>query len=221
MGRASAPLFTILNCPVARCQAMHGFEVEGHGSRFGVARQAGLSLVELLVSLVIGLVVALGAGQLYLSGFLNFRQVQLLGDKQSALMFAAETLVRDIRRANDVDKAMVGGMAKLRVRVDNRGDLSSAGCPPGDEVTKDYWVEEDGGENVLKVSTSCGAVGPFSEPIVSGFSSGGFSFSQDASVNAVWVLNFELLSSVETPGLSDSYEFRAVNRTLAIQAFGS
>lgn len=183
----------------------------------GTSSQMGFSLVELLVALVIGLIIILGAGQLFLTGFLNFRQVQLLGDKQSALTFASETLVRDIRRAKDVSE-FVGsdGTAKLRMMVANRGDV--AGCSVDDIVAKDYWVEEDGGENVLKVSTSCGTVGPFSEPIVSGFASEGFSFSQDASVDAVWVLTFDLLSNAESQDDFDSYEFRAVNRTTAMQA---
>ena len=79
---------------------MHTFE-KAFLSRGFCPLQKGFSLVELMVALIIGLVIILGAGQLFLTGFINFRQVQLLGEKQSALTYATETLVRDIRRARD------------------------------------------------------------------------------------------------------------------------
>lgn len=69
-------------------------------NRQGVCRQRGFSLVELLVALAIGLIVALGAGQLFLVGLKNFRQVELIGNRQTTFMFAADMLIRDIRRAD-------------------------------------------------------------------------------------------------------------------------
>ncbi|WP_438584008.1 PilW family protein, partial [Billgrantia desiderata] len=66
-------------------------------------RQAGFTLIELMVALVIGLIIILGAGQLFLMGFQTFRQIELLSNKQAALTFATETLIRDIRRASDIN----------------------------------------------------------------------------------------------------------------------
>lgn len=76
-------------------------------------RQGGFSLVELMVALLIGLVIILGAGQLFLVGFQNFRKIEELSDKQAAITFIADTLLRDIRRA----------------------DLSSSLCYPGDDLS--------------------------------------------------------------------------------------
>ncbi|WP_163558322.1 prepilin-type N-terminal cleavage/methylation domain-containing protein [Halomonas sp. NO4] len=69
------------------------------------AKQGGFSLVELMVALLIGLVIILGAGQFFLTGFQNFRKVEELADKQAALTFAADVLLREIRRGDyDSDK---------------------------------------------------------------------------------------------------------------------
>ncbi|WP_444676732.1 PilW family protein [Halomonas sp. E19] len=62
--------------------------------------QAGFTLVELMVALVIGLIIILGAGQLFLMGFQTFRDIEELSKKQAALTFVTETLIRDVRRAN-------------------------------------------------------------------------------------------------------------------------
>lgn len=177
------------------------------------SRQSGFSLIELMVALIIGLVIILGAGQLFLTGVVSFRQVQLLGDKQSALIFASETLVRDIRRA----KSIIDDSGTLEVEVANREDV--AACDPEGNVVKRYWVEADGGENVLKVSLECPALaGPVEEPLVSGFAANGFTFLQNPAVAAEWVLTFDLLSSADNAGAIDSYTFRAVNRTLAVES---
>ncbi|SRR5690554_5680905 len=183
----------------------------------GLVGQKGFSLVELLVALVIGLIIILGAGQLFLTGFLNFRQVQLLGDKQSALTFATETLVRDIRRAK-ID-TITFDSGELQLEVANRNDVLA--CNPGDPVTKTYWVREADGENVMQVRMDCdGLSDPINEPIAGGFSASGFS-AQPGAVDGVWLLTFELLSNARNSTDSESIVFRAVNRTTAMQSFGS
>ncbi|MCG7601900.1 prepilin-type N-terminal cleavage/methylation domain-containing protein [Halomonas sp. McH1-25] len=64
------------------------------------ASNAGFTLVELMVALLIGLLIMLGAGQLYLTGFQNFKDIEALSDRQAALTYAADMLIRDIRRAD-------------------------------------------------------------------------------------------------------------------------
>ena len=61
-------------------------------------RQRGSSLIELMVAMVIGLVIILGASQLFMSGLQNFRQAEMLGDKQAALTFVTDVIMRQIRR---------------------------------------------------------------------------------------------------------------------------
>ncbi|MBZ5488707.1 prepilin-type N-terminal cleavage/methylation domain-containing protein [Halomonas aquamarina] len=58
---------------------------------------AGFTLVEMMVALVIGSVIILGAGQLVLSLFTTFERVETLSRQQEALIFATQALTRDIR----------------------------------------------------------------------------------------------------------------------------
>ncbi|MDP3535341.1 MAG: prepilin-type N-terminal cleavage/methylation domain-containing protein [Halomonas sp.] len=64
-------------------------------------QQKGFTLVEVLVAMVIGLVVILGSGQLFLATLSTFRQVDELGRKQDAVVFAAHTLAASYRRGED------------------------------------------------------------------------------------------------------------------------
>lgn len=183
--------------------------------RPGTRGQGGFSLVELMVALVIGLIIILGAGQLFLTGFFNFRQVQLLGEKQSALTYATETVVRDIRRAKEISVDVNG----LLLTVANRGDMADTTCGIGSDVVKRYAVKTDGGEHSLKVSVGCGAEAAAMQPIASGFHPDGFSASETSS--GVWQLTFNLLSDSRDSSQRDVIIFHAVNRTAAMQNFGS
>src|SRR5690554_2311321 len=61
-------------------------------------RNDGFSLVELMVAMVIGLLIILGAGQLFLTVFQTNRQVEVLSEKQAAINFLTEELIREVRR---------------------------------------------------------------------------------------------------------------------------
>lgn len=61
--------------------------------------QRGFTLTELLVAMVIGSVVILGAGQLFLSAVQVFRQIDTLGRQQEALIYTASTIA-DILRSH-------------------------------------------------------------------------------------------------------------------------
>ncbi len=61
-------------------------------------RSEGFTLVEVMVAMVIGTVIILGAGQLVLSTFTTFERVDTLSRQQEALIFASQALTEDIRR---------------------------------------------------------------------------------------------------------------------------
>lgn len=65
--------------------------------------QRGFTLTELLVAMAIGMVIILGAGQLFLSTFHTFRQVDALGRQQEALIYTATTVASTLRRSGSVD----------------------------------------------------------------------------------------------------------------------
>jgi prepilin-type N-terminal cleavage/methylation domain-containing protein len=178
-------------------------------------RNSGFSLVELMVAMVIGLIIILGAGQLFLTVFQTNRQVETLSEKQAAVNFAVETLLRDIRRANpgsiDFDNN------SLELAVSNRGDL--AGCFAGQAVVKTYFLS--GGD--FRLSQDCGVSRSGPDTLVSAFNPDGPNdgFHVEAgNVDGVWVVFFDLIAT-DGGSESDEFIFHAVNRTAAVTSSGS
>ncbi|MFI0474384.1 prepilin-type cleavage/methylation domain-containing protein [Halomonas sp. HMF6819] len=60
--------------------------------------QRGLTLVDALVAVVLSSAVVIGAGQLLLSSFHTFEQVDRLGRQQQTLIYTATTMVDRLRR---------------------------------------------------------------------------------------------------------------------------
>lgn len=63
-------------------------------------RQKGFTLVELMVAMAIGTVIILGAGQLFLTTFQTFQNVDKVSRKQEALIFATSLLTEAGRKGN-------------------------------------------------------------------------------------------------------------------------
>ncbi|QTP60504.1 prepilin-type N-terminal cleavage/methylation domain-containing protein [Billgrantia antri] len=189
--------------------------------------QSGFTLVELMVAMVIGLIIVLGAGQLFLMGFQTFRQTELLGNKQAALTFATETLIRDIRRAN-VDPvsgpeiSFSDASGELRIEFANNGDTGE--CSDGSMVVRVYRLSSTAVSASegwsLNMGQKCGTdpSGSDFEPLVTGFADGGF--GRDAGGtdegNGIWVITFALLKNRDDATETDDFAFRAVNRNAAI-----
>lgn len=85
---------------------------------------AGLSLVELLVAIAIGLVVVAGVVQVYLSARQAYRATEALARVQEAGRFAISALMRDIRMAGYSGCADPGGIPVNNI-VDLDGDGSA------------------------------------------------------------------------------------------------
>lgn len=60
--------------------------------------QSGFTLLELMVAMAIGTVIILGAGQLFLTTFQTFKEVDKVSRKQENLMFIAQSITREIRQ---------------------------------------------------------------------------------------------------------------------------
>ncbi|MCG6659490.1 prepilin-type N-terminal cleavage/methylation domain-containing protein [Halomonas campisalis] len=148
----------------------------------------GFSLVELMVALLIGLVIILGAGQLFLTGFQNFRKIEELSDKQAALTFAAEILIRDIRRA-ELSVTCNSVPAQLSVYVDEE-------CR--------YYDLHDGGE---AVSLRLNVDGNGWEPVADGFKNTDQFQSED---DGFFTITFRL------DGEMEDVVFHTMNRTKAV-----
>ncbi len=114
-------------------------------------KHSGFSLVELMVAMVIGLVIILGAGQLFLNGFQSFRQVEALGDKQAALTFVSDVLVREIRRGDfDPDR--------YEFRSAEDGESCTLFDTVDDQPIVDGFSDESGCSGKLNVTPDAGGV---------------------------------------------------------------
>ena len=151
---------------------------------------SGFSLVELMVSMVVGLIIILGAGQLFLNGFQSFRQVEMLGNKQAVLTFASDILMRDVRRSENLPFVSQGG-DELTVIVDGESKRYYL-----DELDSDWsiYVQVDGGSP---------------QPIVGGFSDASAFQVNEVSTGLVEV-TFDLVGE---PG---NIVFHVMNRTEAV-----
>lgn len=195
-------------------------------------RNSGFSLVELMVAMVIGLIIILGAGQLFLTVFQTNRQVEMLSEKQAAVNFAVETLLRDIRRADQSvnliswEKPVSWDREVLSLTVPNRGDIALP-CAPGDPVKKVYRLS---GEQVsdregwaLEMGQAC-SDDPINDndysQIVTSLEEDGFSVDGVDADAGVWLVTLTLMPTGQG-GTEDQLIFHAVNRTAAVTSSGS
>jgi len=177
---------------------------------------------------VISLIIVLGAGQLFLTVFQTNRQVEMLSEKQAAVNFAVETLLRDIRRADQSvnliswEKPDSWDREVLSLTVPNRGDIALP-CAPGDPVKKVYRLS---GEQVsdrdregwaLEMGQRCNApvVNNDFQQVVSALTDTGFEVDDSAASDGIWVITLELMAT-DVTGSPDLLVFHAVNRTAAV-----
>ncbi|WP_311064869.1 prepilin-type N-terminal cleavage/methylation domain-containing protein [Halomonas sp. DWK9] len=61
-------------------------------------RQRGFTLTEVMVAMAMGLLIVIGAGQLFLGTLHTFRHVDTLSRQQEALVFAVSTITHTLRQ---------------------------------------------------------------------------------------------------------------------------
>lgn len=82
-------------------------------------KEGGLSLIELLIAIALGLVLTLGVTQIYLSGSQTYRQTQGLAHAQETTRFVSAIIKPDLRSAGSVGCLALMGLP-LDAVVDNR-----------------------------------------------------------------------------------------------------
>ncbi|MFP4244844.1 MAG: PilW family protein [Ectothiorhodospira sp.] len=97
----------------------------------------GISLVELMVALVIGLVLTAGALQVLMANQASYRETQRWARVQETMAFATQYLARDLRGA----EAVAYADGELSVTRDRRIDW--CGADPGRHTVR-YRVEGNG-----------------------------------------------------------------------------
>lgn len=134
-----------------------------------LGRQSGLSLVELMVAIALGLILTLGVIQIYLSGSATYRQTQGLAHAQESTRFVSAILTPEIRSAGTfgclalmnrplnqvVDNRLNGGLT-VPVDLPVQG-WEYTGTGPGDTFTlastistpaAGNWTSGPGGANL-------------------------------------------------------------------------
>lgn len=66
-------------------------------------RQRGFTLTEVMVAMTMGLIIVIGAGQLFLGTLHTFRHVDTLSRQQEALVFAVSTITHTLRQHGPYD----------------------------------------------------------------------------------------------------------------------
>ncbi|WNK20605.1 prepilin-type N-terminal cleavage/methylation domain-containing protein [Halomonas piscis] len=94
-----------------------------------ISRQAGFTLIELMVALLIGSLIVLGAGALFLITLQTFNKVDELSRKQEAVIFAAHTLSARIRQNKE------GGDSRYELKCEI-GSEGQCKCTLSDEARK-------------------------------------------------------------------------------------
>ncbi|ANB01447.1 PilW family protein [Ectothiorhodospira sp. BSL-9] len=116
-------------------------------------QQKGLSLVELMVALVIGLILTAGVIHVFLGNQVAYRETQRFSALQDNIGFAVDFMVRDIRGADAIaETTSPEGISVIRHR-----DAAVCGVSgSGSEVI--YHVDGD--------SLRCGPAGDDTDPIL-------------------------------------------------------
>ncbi|MGL4473674.1 MAG: PilW family protein [Shewanella sp.] len=89
---------------------------------FVQTRQAGLSLIELMISLSLGLVVMLGAAQIFVSANLAYSETQRFAQLQGDISLTSDLLAADVQAAtsvSQVDDANGNSILTLTVGAQN------------------------------------------------------------------------------------------------------
>lgn len=90
-----------------------------------LSQERGLSLVELMIAIALGLVITLGVTQIYLSGSKTYRQTQGFAHAQETTRFIAAILKPEIRSAGSF-----GCLARMRRPLENVVDNRLNGALP-------------------------------------------------------------------------------------------
>lgn len=106
---------------------MSASAIRSKTSRHGPRYQSGLSLIELMISLVIGMMIVITIGYVYLGASTTFRSLEASSRIQENVRFAFERIAFDIRMAGFV------GCAYNKATAANVLNLPTPPVPPEDE----------------------------------------------------------------------------------------
>lgn len=177
----------------------------------------GFSLVELMIALVIGLLIMLGATQLFITGKQSFSQAEKLGKRQEALRYLVDVISQDIRMADPLSDALVETPGEINLHYEQTR-IKDPYCPSGgssDLARLRYYQENSS----LKVEVFCGDANNSvsNQAIVSGIKEATFDLSIDPIESSNFKVYVDVVFSLEPiDGVPDDILFRVTNRASAV-----
>ena len=173
-------------------------------SKRGKSAQVGFTLIEMLVSLIIGLIVVLGATRIFVSTLESFKLVEALGEKQAIISFASDMIIKDIRRANSISDVEESGRLTLNV-------ADSDYCL--EEAEKRTYSLSINDPRTLRLERLCSNKSDI-EPLVSGFSDNGFVVDELAP--GYWQITLTLSAGSQQDTV-ETIAFSAMNRSMTLR----
>lgn len=144
--------------------------------------QSGFTLIELMVALVLGLLVVLGASQLFLTSSQAFRSIDDINRRQEVVSYVSSVIGSEIRAARVAhpigsDGSSTNESGRLQLEFD--AEYDSPYCPSSDDVLVDveYEVKSSPGDEdlFLFVEAKCedvvGTEFSVQSPVIGGISS--------------------------------------------------
>ena len=163
------------------------------------ARHRGFGLVELLIAMAIGLVVALGAERLFMIGIQNQQATQRLSQRQAVLSYLADSLIGDIRRATDVT-----------IENDDDGEVVILTLGDGDKRTY-RWSGDSDSEDGLSLYVD-------GQPVLNGFSDLDVPKDCDTTENEPPYLCAIKISFANKSGQEKTFTLHVMNRNQFMRA---
>jgi len=137
-------------------------------------RNVGFSLVELMVALLVGLLITLGAFQLFVTSKQNFDQASAIMERQETLRYLVDSISYDVRSAD-----FIGVLSSNNSRLSLTFDKENSYCGSADKYRLDYYRQT--GSTEIIVELVCDGAAGTTQPVVVGVGSIEFNYSQPAT----------------------------------------
>lgn len=145
-------------------------------------RQSGFTLIELMIALVLGLLVVLGASQLFLTSSQSFRSIESINKRQEVVSYIANVIGYEMRIASGgtgpigVGGNVVNESDRLKIEFDFKSGYMPY-CPPGTGhmLGVEYFVDVEASS--LITQANCDGVEQGEQEVIAGIS--GIQFKTD------------------------------------------
>lgn len=140
-------------------------------------RNVGFSLVELMVALLVGLLITLGAFQLFVTSRQNFDQASAIMERQETLRYLVDSISYDVKSAD-----FIGVLSSNNSRLSLSFDKQNSYCASTDKYRLDYYRQT--GSTEIIVELVCDGAAGATQPVVVGVGSIEFNYSQPATASS-------------------------------------